>query len=330
MQMNAWSVQKPGGSEQLTLVKRQVPTPEKGELVVEVSYAGINRLDILTRENSAMEKPYPILGVEVSGVVKENHSDNPSLEPGTKVAGLVKKDAYAEYTIIPAGRAIMLPQEMSLKEGAAIPEVFLTAYQTMYWLGKLQTKETILIHAGASGVGTAAIQMARKISDARIIVTAGLQEKLDFCRELGADVTINYKQENFDEIVQKETDGHGADVILDFIGATYWHKNVNSAAVDARWIFIGTLGGVEVEHVDLSAFLGKRISFIGTGLSPRSDEYKAELAADFQKTVIPYFQSRKIKPIIHQTYAFEEVAKAHQAMENSENIGKLLIEVKEA
>lgn len=330
MQMKAWSVQKPGGSEQLTLVKRQVPTAEKGELLVEVSYAGINRLDILTRENPAMKKPYPILGVEVSGVVKANHSDNPSLEPGTKVAGLVKKDAYAEYAIIPAGRAIILPKEMSLKDGAAIPEVFLTAYQTMYWLGKLQEEETILIHAGASGVGTAAIQMARKISDARIIVTAGSQEKLDFCRELGADVTINYKKENFDEIVQKETDGHGADVILDFIGATYWHKNVNSAAVDARWIFIGTLGGVEVEHVDLSAFLGKRISFIGTGLSPRSDDYKAALAADFQKTVIPYFQAGKIKPIIHQTYAFADVAKAHQAMENSENIGKLLIKVKDA
>ncbi|WP_317915933.1 NAD(P)H-quinone oxidoreductase [Tetragenococcus halophilus] len=328
--MKAWSVQKPGGSEQLTLVKRQVPTAENGELLVEVSYAGINRLDILTRENPAMQKPYPILGVEVSGVVKENHSDNPSLEPGTKVAGLVKKDAYAEYAIIPAGRAIILPEEMSLKEGAAIPEVFLTAYQTMYWLGKLQTEETILIHAGASGVGTAAIQMARKINDARIIVTAGSQEKLDFCRELGADVTINYKKENFDEIVQKETDGQGADVILDFIGATYWHKNVNSVAVDARWIFIGTLGGVEVEHVDLSAFLGKRISFIGTGLSPRSDDYKAALAVDFQKTVIPYFQAGKIKPIIHQTYAFADVAKAHQAMENSENIGKLLIKVKDA
>ncbi|GMA55012.1 hypothetical protein GCM10025857_63690 [Alicyclobacillus contaminans] len=189
-------------------------------------------------------------------------------------------------------------------------------------------EETILIHAGASGVGTAAIQMAKKLSNAKIIVTAGSQEKLDFCRQLGADITINYKQEKFDEVILQKTGNYGVDVILDFIGANYWQKNMNSAAVNARWILIGLLGGAKVEHINLNEFLAKCISLKGTLLTPRSDEYKADLVSAFQKNVIPYFASGEIKPIIHDVFSFEDLPKAHKAMEDNENVGRLLVNIK--
>ncbi|AYW46968.1 NADPH:quinone oxidoreductase [Tetragenococcus osmophilus] len=326
--MKAWTIKEPGNRSKLTLTDKEIPKPKNEELLIEVHYAGINRLDIETRENTSLTKPYPILGVEVSGIVKENNSNNKALNPGTWVTGLVKNGGYAEYAIIPASRAIVLSKNLTLREGAAIPEVFLTAYQTMYWLGDLKKEETILIHAGASGVGTAAIQMAKKLSNAKIIVTAGSQEKLDFCRQLGADITINYKQEKFDEVILQKTGNYGVDVILDFIGANYWQKNMNSAAVNARWILIGLLGGAKVEHINLNEFLAKCISLKGTLLTPRSDEYKADLVSAFQKNVIPYFASGEIKPIIHDVFSFEDLPKAHKAMEDNENVGRLLVNIK--
>lgn len=326
--MKAWTIKEPGNRSKLTLTDKEIPKPKNEELLIEVHYAGINRLDIETRENTSLTKPYPILGVEVSGIVKENNSNNKALNPGTWVTGLVKNGGYAEYAIIPASRAIVLSKDLPLREGAAIPEVFLTAYQTMYWLGDLKKEETILIHAGASGVGTAAIQMAKKLSNAKIIVTAGSQEKLDFCRQLGADITINYKQEKFDEVILQKTGNYGVDVILDFIGANYWQKNMNSAAVNARWILIGLLGGAKFEHINLNEFLAKCISLKGTLLTPRSDEYKADLVSAFQKNVIPYFASGEIKPIIHDVFSFEDLPKAHKAMEDNENVGRLLVNIK--
>ncbi|BAO07666.1 NAD(P)H-quinone oxidoreductase [Enterococcus mundtii] len=327
--MRGISMKHPGSADVLTEVDVPRPIPKAGELLLKVHTAAVNRTDIMRRENTALQAPYPILGVEVAGEVIENASDRSEFSTGTRVYGLVNLGGYAEYAVIPADRAILLPDSLDYVSAAGIAEVFLTAYQTLYWLGKLQKNETVLIHAGASGVGTAAIQLAKQYSQARIIVTAGSAEKLAFCQELGADEVINYKTQDFAEEVKKITDGHGVDVILDFIGASYWEKNLASIAVDGRWVLIGTLGGTTVESLDLSVLLQKRIQLIGTLLTPRSDEYKAKLTQEFMKNIDPYFETGAIRPIIDRTFTLSEAKEAHEYMEANKNVGKIILTVSE-
>lgn len=218
-----------------------------------------------------------------------------------------------------------IPDNLSFVEGAAISEVFATAYQTLFWIGRLEENETVLIHAGASGVGTAAIQLAKQLKNAHVIVTAGSKEKLDFCRNLGADVAINYKEEAFDEVILAETEGRGVNLILDFVGASYWEKNLRSAAVDSRWVLIGTLGGSGVAGFEISDLMQKRIQMTGTGLTPRSDTYKADLSQELIQKTAHLFEIGAIKPIIDTTFSFHEVKKAHDYMEANKNIGKIIL-----
>lgn len=325
--MKAWSIEKPGGREVLKQIEMEKPVPKQGELLIEVKAAGVNRTDTLTRQNTALSEPYPILGVEVSGVVAENQSTDPELNAGTPVCGLVNQGGYGEYVIMPADRAMILPEDLTFEEGAAIPEVFLTAYQTIYWLGELKEKEKILIHAAGSGVGTAAIQLASQLSQATIFATAGQPEKLEKAGELGAHVLVNYKEESFDARVKEVTHGAGVDVIIDFIGASYWKMNLASCAVDARWVLIGTLGGSEVENVSLGDLMKKRIALKGTLLTPRSDDYKARLAQEFAEIAMPLFKEKKLKPVIHTVVPFEKVQEAHRIMEDNENTGKIILKV---
>lgn len=325
--MKAWSIEKPGSREVLKQIDVDKPEPQTGELLIKVKAAGINRTDTLTRQNTALKKPYPILGVEVSGVVDSNQSTDSKLNAGTRVCGLVNHGGYGEYVVMRADRAMILPDELSFKEGAAIPEVFLTAYQTIYWLGELKNEEKILIHAAGSGVGTAAIQLAKQLSQATIFATAGKPEKQEMARKLGASVTINYKEESFDERINDVTKGTGVDVILDFVGASYWPMNLASCAADARWVLIGMLGGSEVERVSLSELMRKRIALKGTLLTPRSDEYKASLSREFMQIAMPLFKEKKLQPIIHTVLPFEKLPEAHRIMENDENIGKIIIKM---
>ena len=331
--MKAWTIKEPGGIEQLTLVERPIPEPNADELLIKVEATAINRTDIITRERKNLEEPYPILGVEVSGVVEKEASDYPELAKGTRVAGIVNHGSYAEYAVMPAKRAIVLPDSISLIEGAAIPEVFLTAYQTIFWLGGLKLddkkgEKTILIHAAGSGVGTAAIQLAgRKIGGANIIATAGSDRKLALAKELGAGVTINYRKEDFAERVLEETNGRGVDLILDFVGASYWEKNLKSIAVDGRWILIGTLGGSEVEKMSISELMQKRVSLHATLLTPRSDDYKAKLTDEFSNMILPFFEEDIIQPIIHSVLDFEDLPEAHRQMEADENTGKIILTI---
>lgn len=327
--MKAWTISKPGSRDKLIMEEREKPRPKEGELLIAVKAAGVNRTDTLTRQNTALKTPYPILGIEVSGVVVENNSTQTELKPGTRVAGLVNHGGYAEYVTMPANRAMVIPENFSMVEAAAIPEVFLTAYQTMYWEGELKEKEKILIHAGGSGVGTAAIQLARQLSDAEIFTTAGQVKKLDYAKNLGANHVINYKKEVFEAVVNERTDGSGVDVILDFVGASYWEKNLTSAAVDSRWVLIGTLGGAKVGNFSIADIMGKRISLTGTVLTPRSDTYKAKLTQEFMEHASPLFEDERLKPIIHSVVPFSEVKEAHRQMEENENIGKIIIKVTE-
>ncbi|WP_077328353.1 NAD(P)H-quinone oxidoreductase [Virgibacillus siamensis] len=324
--MKAILIKQPGGAEQLMIQEYPKPELNKDELLINVKAAAINRTDIINRKSESGYLDNPILGVEVAGIV-EQVGENTKIKPGTRVMGLVNGGGYAEYAVMPANRAMEIPDNLSFERAAAIPEVFLTAYQTLYWHGRLATGETTLIHAGGSGVGTAAIQLAKQISNATVITTAGSQEKLNFAQTLGANHCINYKEQSFDSEVLRATEEQGANVILDFIGASYWRKNMNSIAVDGRWVLIGLLGGAELEKVNLGELMGKRIQLTGTLLTPRSDQYKADLTAEFASNTLPFFQDEKIRPIIDRVYSFDEIQQAHEHMEDNKNIGKIIIQI---
>ncbi|QKY68643.1 NAD(P)H-quinone oxidoreductase [Lentibacillus sp. CBA3610] len=314
---------------ELELATMSQPEPAHDELLIKVHHAAVNRTDILNREGKSGYAVNPILGVEVAGEVVDTNGSE-LFAAGDSVMGLVNGGGYAEYAVMPADRAMKIPESLLFAEGAAIPEVFLTAYQTLFWIGKLQHQETVLIHAGASGVGTAAIQLAKQLCNAQVIVTAGSERKLQFCRELGADILINYKEQSFDEEILTKTDGEGVDLILDFIGADYWDKNINSIKHGGRWVLIGVLGGGELSNVNLMSIMSKYIQLTGTLLTPRSDAYKEELSQEFSRRVTKYFERGKIRPIIDRVYSIEEANEAHKYMEDNRNIGKIILDMNNA
>ena len=303
----------------------EIPKRDGDQLLIKVKAAAINRTDLMAIETGKLPKGNPILGVEVSGVVIESESD---LFPcGSRVMGLVNGGGYAEYALMSVGNAMLLPDQLSFEEGAAIPEVFLTAYQTLFWLGELGTNESILIHAGASGVGTAVIQLAKQLTSAKIFVTAGTSEKLELCRSLGADFLINYRKEDFSDRIQQETKGRGVDVILDFIGASYWEKNITSIALDGRLVLIGILSGTIIKELNLMDLLEKRITIKGTLLTPRSDTYKANLTNEFTIKTNELFEKKVLKPIVDTVFSLEEVEKAHHHMRDNKNKGKIILKI---
>lgn len=324
--MKAIVVKQPGGAEQLHVQEFPTPKLQAGELLIKVKASAINRTDIVSREGKSGYLANPILGIEVAGEVVEA-AKGINIEIGTRVMGLVNGGGYAEYAVMPADRAMIIPDRLSFEEAAAIPEVFLTAYQTLFWLGELTDQDTVLIHAGGSGVGTAAIQLAKQMTKAKIITTAGSQEKLDFCCSLGADVCINYKEQSFEEEVLKATNNQGVEVILDFIGASYWEKNLKCLKTDGRWILIGILGGTIVEKMNLMELLLKRVQLKGTLLTPRSDQYKKELTNEFVRKAMPLFNQNKIKAVVDTVFPFEDIQLAHKHMEANKNLGKIIIRV---
>lgn len=297
------------------------------EVLIDVHAAAVNRLDILQRKNLSGYVENPVLGVEVAGVI-EDPNGHPDIKKGDRVMGLVNGGAYAEKVAMPVDRIMKIPANMPFEQAAAIPEVFLTAYQTLYWIGKLQPQEKVLIHAGGSGVGTAAIQLARQLSGAEIFVTAGSDEKLSVCKDLGADHVINYKTTNFDEEVRRITNNTGVDVILDFIGASYWEKNYESIGVDGRWVLIGVLGGLMVENMNIMKLMQKRIQLTGTMLTQRSDEYKSQLSQEFSERTIQLFEAGKIKPVVDSVFSLENADASHQHMEANKNTGKIILHVR--
>lgn len=327
--MKAIVVKKINGINQLERSEIADPILKEDDLLVEVHAAGVNRTDILNREGFSSYATSKVLGVEVAGVVVEVKGEDNGFSIGDRVMGLVDGGGYAEYVTLPADRAMRIPPSFTFEQAAAIPEVFLTAYQTLFWHGKLSKKETVLIHAGGSGVGTAAIQLAKKLVDAKVMVTAGSQEKLNFCRQLGADILINYKEQSFEEEVLKETGDAGVDVILDFVGASYWDRNLRSVKQGGRWILIGTLGGSKVNQMDIGALMSKYVQLTGTLLTPRSKEYKARLTHEFIERVMPFLIEGTIKPIVDKVFPLEKAQDAQMYMEASRNIGKIILKVKE-
>ena len=308
------------------LSEAPIPTPASGEILIKVRATALNRADILQRKG---KYPPPtgasqILGLEFAGEVA---SQVGPWKIGERVMGIVSGGSYAEYLTTHPDQIMSIPQHLSWQEAAAIPEAFLTAYQTLKLLGKVAAGDSVLIHAGGSGVGTAAIQLAKKFGVKDIIATAGTSEKVERCMALGATKVINYKSEDFSIVVKNETEGRGVDVILDFIGADYWQKNMDSLAVDGRWVLIGSMGGVKIKDVSLADILKKRVTIVGTTLRSRSLEYKRDLLQGFEADCGLALNYGELRPIIDSTFQLSDVALAHERMESNKNFGKIVLTI---
>jgi putative PIG3 family NAD(P)H quinone oxidoreductase len=312
---------------------QEIPSPQlsAGEVLVKIIAAGINRADIMQRQGrySPPEKQTEeILGLEFAGVIEELSSSSRDWQVGDRVFGLLPGGGYAEKVVTPERMLMTIPDNLSFLEAAAIPEVFFTAYDALLMQGNFQAGDRVLIHAAGSGVGTAALQLAQVMGASQIFTTSRSDSKQQRLQEIIPHRTINATTENFAEVVNEATDGKGADIILDFVGADYLEKNLQAVAVGGTVVQIATLSGTRTE-MDLRQVMGKRMKLVGTTLRNRPLEAKMTLTQTFAKQVLPWFKDRRIKPIIDCSFPLEEVAAAHQYMESNQNFGKILLQVKE-
>ena len=311
---------------------QEVPdiVPGDGELLIKVSAAGVNRADLL---QAAGKYPPPpgasdILGLEVSGTVARVGDGVTGWAVEQQVCGLLAGGGYAEYVAVPAGQVMPVPDTVTLHEAAALPEVACTVWSNLVMTAHLTAGGLVLIHGGASGIGTHAIQVARALGS-RVAVTAGAKNKLDLCAELGADITIAYRDEDFVERVREESGGNGADVILDIMGAAYLNRNVDALAPDGRVVIIGMQGGIKGE-LNIATLLGKRAGVIATALRSRpvsGPGSKSEIVTEVVANVWPMIADGQVRPIIGAEFAIEQAAAAHELLESGEVAGKIVLRV---
>lgn len=304
------------------------PVPGDGDLLISVKTTALNRADLLQRIGKYPPPPgaSTIIGLEMAGVVEQVGNNVARWKVGDRVCALLPGGGYAQKAVIPAGMAIAIPDDLSFEEAAAIPEAYLTAYLNLFVLGGLKAGEHVLIHAAASGVGTAAIQLARE-AGAIPIATAGTEQKLKVCSALGARHSINYKEDNFADKVLEYTNGQGVQVILDPIGASFWEQNVQSISMDGRWVFIGGLGGYRIEQFNIQAFMRRRIQLLFSTLRSRSESDKIGLTEQFVRFSADKFAERKLVPVIDRHFNWNDVMDAHAYMEQNKNIGKIILTV---
>ena len=323
--MRAVTIPAPGGPEALVLAEVPDPTPGPAEVLIDVVAAGINRADVMQRMGFYPPPPgapaYP--GLEVSGRIAAIGDGVSPWHPGDQVCALLAGGGYAEKVVVPASALLPVPAGISLVNAAALPEVACTVWSNVFVIGALQPGQTLLVHGGSSGIGTMAIQLATAMG-ARVVVTAGTADKLAVCRDLGAEVGINYREEDFVERILAVTDGRGADVILDNMGAKYLARNVSALAPDGRLVVIGLQGGTKAE-LDLGLLLRKRGTVYATSLRSRTEAEKAAIVSGVTTYVWPLIESGRIQPVIHARYPLAEVAEAHRVLESSTHIGKLLL-----
>ncbi|MBN2732644.1 MAG: NAD(P)H-quinone oxidoreductase [Balneolaceae bacterium] len=325
--MKAIKVINPGANSTLEIQDIPTPEPATDEILIKIGATALNRADLHQRAGKypPPEGASEILGLEAAGVVEEAGTNVTKWKTGDGVFGLLPGGGYAEYCIMPEKMAMPIPENLSFKEAAAIPETFLTAFQSLIWIGELQRAETVLIHAGGSGVGTAAIQLARHLINARIITTAGTEQKLETCRELGADYTFNYKNQNFAEEINRTLGKNSVDLIIDFIGAPYWEKNIDVIKTDGRIVYLSFLGGHRIENINLAPILKKRLKIMGSTLRNRTESYKINLVQDFTNHTRSLFEEEVLKPIIDKEFDWKETDKAHQYMQDDKNTGKIVL-----
>ena len=325
--MRAVEISKPGGPDVLVAVTRPVPELKSGQVLIKVAYAGVNRPDCLQRAGAYPPPPgaSDLPGLEVAGEVVALGGNVSRWTLGQQVCALTPGGGYAEYVAVPDGQILPAPAGLSLAEAAALPETFFTVWSNVFMRGKLKSGETLLIHGGASGIGTTAIMLGKAFG-AKVIVTAGSDARCAACIQLGADHTINYKTLDFMEGVKSITNNHGADVILDMVGGSYVSRNHQCAAVDGRIVQIATLGGA-VTEVDLRLIMGKRLTHTGSTLRPQSEAAKAEIAHQLLQHVWPMIEAGTIKPLMDEMFDLDEAWKAHTRMETGEVVGKMVLRV---
>jgi putative PIG3 family NAD(P)H quinone oxidoreductase len=323
--MRAVTLPEPGGPEALVVADVEEPQPRAGEVRIAVAAAGVNRADILQRQGHYDPPPgsSPYLGLEVSGTVDAVGDGVEGWSVGDEVCALLVGGGYAEQVCVPAAQVLPVPGGVGLVEAAALPEVTCTVWSNVFLTANLQPGETLLVHGGSSGIGTMAVQLGREVG-ARVAVTAGSADKLEACRSLGAEILVNYREEDFVEAVRAATEGHGADVILDNMGAKYLMRNVETLADGGRLVIIGMQGGVKAE-LDIATLLRKRGAVIATALRSRSPAEKATIVAAVREHVWPLVEAGRVRPVVHAAYPVEEVAEAHRELESSRHIGKILL-----
>jgi putative PIG3 family NAD(P)H quinone oxidoreductase len=325
--MRAVVYDQPGDPEVMHIAEVPDPVPAPGEVLLRVRATALNRADLLQRRGFYPPPPgvSPILGMEASGEIESVAEGVQGWAPGQRVCALLAGGSYAEKATVPAGQLMPVPDNIDMITAGGIPEVFFTAHDNLLTRGRLQRGETALIHGGAGGVGTAAIQVARR-AGARVIVTAGSAERLERCRELGAHHGINHHEEDFVARVAEITDGRGADVILDIIGAAYLERNLQALARDGRLVVIGMQGGVRAE-VDLNTMLARRLTVVGTTLRGRPLEQKADIVRRATEDLLPGFADGSLRPVIDRVLPLDRVVEAHRAMEAGEPVGKIVLAV---
>jgi NADPH:quinone reductase len=326
--MKAIAISEPGGPEALQLVDMPIPTPDKGQVLVKVAAAGVNRPDILQRQGGYPPPPGAPLtpGLEISGEVVGLGEGVHRYEVGDKVCALVPGGGYAQYAVVAEDNALPLPIGFSLIEAAAVPETFFTVWTNVFDRGGLKAGETILIHGGSSGIGTTALQLA-KAFDAKVIVTAGSDEKCAECLKLGADVAINYKTQDFVEELKARN--IAPNLILDMVGGDYVARNLRCIAMHGRIVNIAFQKGSKVD-IDLLPLMLKRLTLTGSTLRPRSVAEKAEIARSLEKYAWPLFAIEKCKPVIFKTFPLAQAADAHRLLETSTHVGKIVLTVSSA
>lgn len=325
--MRAVVAAEPGGPEVLSLNTVSDPVPAAGEVLIRVAAAGLNRADLLQRQG---QYPPPagasgVLGMEVSGTVAALGPDVTGWQVGDDVCALLAGGGYAELVAVPAGQVMPIPAGVSLVEAAALPEVACTVWSNVFMVGGLQPTESFLVHGGAGGIGSFAVQIAHALGS-RVFTTAGTPEKRALCSTLGADVVIDYREESFTEVVADQTEGRGVDVILDNMGAKYLAANLSALADQGRLVIIGLQGGTRAE-LDINALMRKRAAIIGTTLRSRSVAGKSAICASVVEHVWPLVASGAIKPVIDAVLPLDQAAEAHRRMQAGEHSGKLLLEV---
>ncbi|MET9441328.1 NAD(P)H-quinone oxidoreductase [Streptomyces sp. NPDC006610] len=325
--MHAITIPEPGGPEALVWDEVPDPEPGEGEVLVEVTASAVNRADLLQRQGFYDPPPgvsrYP--GLECAGRIAALGPGVGGWSVGDEVCALLSGGGYAEKVAVPAGQLLPVPDGIDLRRAAALPEVVCTVWSNVFMIAHLRPGETLLVHGGSSGIGTMAIQLAKAVG-ARVAVTAGTREKLERCAELGADILVDYREQDFVAEVKKATDGAGADVILDNMGAKYLDRNVQTLAVNGRLAIIGMQGGVKGE-LNIGALLRKRAAISATTLRGRPLEEKAAIVAAVREHVWPLVSAGHVRPVVDRELPMPDAAEAHRTVEESTHVGKVLLVV---
>ncbi|MDO6481586.1 NAD(P)H-quinone oxidoreductase [Shimia thalassica] len=322
--MRAIEITQPGGPDVLQVTERPVPMPGAGEVVIRIAYAGVNRPDALQRAGAYAPPPTAsdLPGLEASGTIVSVGPGVDEWAEGDDVCSLLPGGGYAEYVLTPAAHCLPVPKGMDLKRAACLPETFFTVWSNVFQRGGLQAGERFLVHGGSSGIGTTAIQLAN-VFGARVFTTAGSEEKCAACLDLGAERAINYREEDFVDVLRAEG---GANLILDMVGGPYIPRNIKTLSDDGRLVQIAFLSGPKVE-LNFAQIMTRRLTVTGSTLRPQSDLAKARIAADLREKVWPLLDAGRVAPVMDSEFALEDAAAAHTRMESSGHIGKIVLKV---